>query len=227
MASLLENFNSNYVAAANRLTNKPKTVKVLVEDEYDIPFWSDLLNNNGQILFFDFTPFYAANGVENVAKGKKNLLRHATNLGPNLIICVDSAYGYLLPALTDEAKIINPSKYILQTYVYSIENYNCHAATLNRLCTNAAKQVVYYNFEEFIKKYSQVIYPLFVWSLLLETKEYGAITILPRTEAIKHMIADGSVVKIGEKALLEKIEKAVAKKKILIWKKLFLNMRLN
>lgn len=211
MSSLKGNFNSEYAAAANRLTNRAKTVIALVEDEYDIPFWNDLLNTNNSGIFFEITP-YSSSILHNTAKGKKYLLKLTDNLGPNLIICVDSDYDYLLPTLTNEARIIHTSKYVLQTYVYSIENYNCHASTLNQLCTNAVKQTVKIDFEALLADYSKIIYPLLVWSLLLESKEFGAITSLPRKDAVKFMIVNASIIKIGQETLLKKIDESIFKK---------------
>lgn len=44
MASTLrENLNNSYYINTNRLTNRPNRIKVLVEDELDVPFWYDVL----------------------------------------------------------------------------------------------------------------------------------------------------------------------------------------
>lgn len=213
MSGLIRNFNSNYIASGNKLTNRPRKVIALVENESDIPFWSDLLNGNSFGLILEFTPYTSSQAIATTTKGKGHLLKMHGNLGPHLIACVDSDYDYLLPTLTDNAKIINSSSYILQTYAYSVENYNCYAPGLNKLCTNSVKQAVHYNFEGLLEKYSGIIYPLFVWSLLLESKECGLSTLtLPRTKAVKFMMSNNSITQKGEDDFLNEIHESVSQK---------------
>ena len=55
---------------------------------------------------------------------------------------------------------------MFHTYAYAIENYQCYAATLHRVCVMATlndRQIV--DFESFMQEYSQIIWPLFVWSV--------------------------------------------------------------
>lgn len=213
MSGLIRNFNSNYIASGNKLTNKPRKVVVLVEGESDIPFWSDLLNGNSFGLIFEFTPYTLSQTIATTTKGKGHLLKMHGNLGSHLIACVDSDYDYLLPTLTEDARIINSSLYILQTYTYSVENCNCYASGLNKLCTNSVKQAVNYDFEGLLEKYSGIIYPLFVWSLLLESKEYGLSELtLPRKKAVKLMMSNNSMPQKGEDDLLNEIHGSVSQK---------------
>ena len=83
-----------------------------------------------------------------------------------MIACVDADYDYLLQGATPTSRLINKNPFVFHTYAYAIENYQCYAATLHRVCVMATlndRQIV--DFESFMQEYSQIIWPLFVWSV--------------------------------------------------------------
>lgn len=83
-----------------------------------------------------------------------------------MIACVDADYDYLLQEATPTSRLINKNPFVFHTYAYAIENYQCYAATLHRVCVMATlndRQIV--DFESFMQEYSQIIWPLFVWSV--------------------------------------------------------------
>ena len=102
------------------------------------------------------------------AKGKKLVLTNklGPQLGNYMIACVDADYDYLLQGATPTSRLINKNPFVFHTYAYAIENYQCYAATLHRVCVMATlndRQIV--DFESFMQEYSQIIWPLFVWSV--------------------------------------------------------------
>lgn len=165
-SSLIENYNSEYVRQSNRLTGNRRIVEVWVEDEYDVPFWNDLLNNYKNISF-KITPYRR----RNLSKGKGNILKFSHLLGTNLIACVDSDYDYLLPQASEAGYKLNGNPYILQTFTYAVENYNCHPSTLGKICINATLENSDFDFVGFFKDFSKAVYPLLVWSLMLREKK--------------------------------------------------------
>lgn len=165
-SSLIENYNSEYVRQSSRLTGKQHIVEVWVEDEYDVPFWNDLLNDYKDITF-RITPYRH----KNLNKGKGNILKFTHLLGTNLIACVDSDYDYLLPEASEAGRQLNNNPYILQTFTYSVENYNCHPSTLNKICINATLETTGFDFVGFFKEYSKAIYPLLLWSLMMRKEK--------------------------------------------------------
>lgn len=172
MASgLIENDNSEYQQLANILTNTPRTISVIVEDEYDIPFWNDLLNHNPFGLRFKISPYEwnSGSGHYDLRTGKANILTQSYTLGTYKIACLDSDYDYV-SANSSAGQQISNSPYILQTYTYSVENYNCHATTLKDLCIKATCQMIDFETEEFVTAYSRIIHPLLVWSIWLFDK---------------------------------------------------------
>lgn len=163
---LVENLGGHYSEDEGVLRGEPNIVKVWVEDEFDTPFWYDLLTSFNSIYKFEITPY--DNG--NISKGKSNILAHANSLGRRFIACVDSDYNYLIDT-TDEAQTIFSSSFILHTYVYSIENYLCHAKTLGKVCVNSTMLTSdFEKVEQFIVKYSEIIYPVFIWHLFSISK---------------------------------------------------------
>lgn len=169
-SSLLENYNSEYVRQSNRLTGHPQVVEVWVEDEYDVPFWNDLLCEYKDIEF-RITPYKN----RNLNKGKGNILKYSDLLGPNLIACVDSDYDYLLPEISESGHKLKNNPYILQTYSYAVENLNCHPSTLGKICINATLETSNFDFVGFFKNFSKAIYPLLLWSLILRNNKLNGV----------------------------------------------------
>ena len=61
--------------------------------------------------------------------------------------------------------IIN-NKYVFHTYAYAIENYQCYAEALHEVCVMATlNDHPLVDFVAFMRMYSQIAYPLFIWSV--------------------------------------------------------------
>ena len=164
---LTDNLSSLYIGAANSL--KPKNAKrkivAYVESYDDISFWRSLLSEyeNDNRYFEVMLPSRSS-----LAKGKKTVLMNqlGKQLGENMIACVDSDYDYLLQGRTNTSKYMIESPYVLQTYAYAIENYHCYAEGLHEVCVTATlndHKII--DFNEFMKLYSEIAYPLFIWSV--------------------------------------------------------------
>lgn len=171
--SLLGNINGRYYQQLGVLTGNQNVIKVLVEDELDIPFWNDVLAHTVQNKKFKISPYTynEEGGINSLTKGKQHILDKAKagDFNPFFIGCVDSDYDYLLKDYKDEGKTIAQCPYLLQTYTYSIENLMCQAETLHSLCCKTCKESVEFDFENFVKNASRIIYPLLIWALYLET----------------------------------------------------------
>lgn len=166
-SSLRDNINSEYIAAANRMRSRQARRRIVayVESYDDIFFWRTVLSRfeNEQLYFEVMLP-----SRYNLSKGKKPVLMNliGNKVGHDMIACVDADYDYLLQGRTKlSADIIN-NPYILHTYVYAIENYQCYAPSLHNVCVMVTlndRQV--FDFQRFMRTYSQAIYPLFVWNI--------------------------------------------------------------
>lgn len=171
--TLKENLNSSYFGAANRMASKKKKRKIIayVESYDDISFWRALFNEfeNEKRYFQIMLP-----SSDSLAKGKKKVLMNqlgSSELGDNMIACVDSDYDYLLQDTTHTSRKINRNKYVFQTYAYAIENHQCYAESLHEVCVMATlndRHIL--NFPEYLKRYSQIAYPLFLWSVYFHRK---------------------------------------------------------
>jgi hypothetical protein len=61
--------------------------------------------------------------------------------------------------------------YVIHTYAYSIESYQCYAPSLHNVCVMATlNDRDLFNFEEYLKQYSEIIYELFVWLVWLHRR---------------------------------------------------------
>lgn len=184
--TLLDNLNSDLLAAFSALQPKgsPQRILVYIESDDDIPFWRNILSpfeKNG--LSFDIQ-LPIKNALE---KGKIAVLEFADRVGNNLILCVDSDYDYLLQDTTPISTLINTNHYIFQTYAYSIENLLCYSNSLHSLCTQSTKndkRII--EFEELLKFYSKTVHKLFLWSVHFSlVQDTTSFTITDFSETIK------------------------------------------
>ncbi|MCM0271156.1 DUF4435 domain-containing protein [Bacteroides fragilis] len=166
--SLKDNLTSSYFSAAHKLYSKKARRRIVayVESYDDVAFWRTLLEE-----FEDEEHYFQVMlpSATSLAKGKKMVLMNTLNtaeLGKSLIACVDSDYDFLLQGATSTSRKINRNKYIFQTYAYAIENYHCYADSLHEVCVQATlndRHLI--DFNEFMKRYSRIVYPLFLWSV--------------------------------------------------------------
>jgi len=166
--SLKHYLTSDYLEASRKMYPKQKKRRILayVESYDDIAFWRDILSS-----FEDDTYYFEVTLPSNnsLSKGKKVVLTNnlgADQLGNNLIACVDSDYDFLLQGKTNISKQINDSPYVLQTYAYAIENYQCYAENLHDICVEATlNDHALVDIADFMHRYSEAIYPLFLWNI--------------------------------------------------------------
>lgn len=166
--SLRHNLTSAYLDAARRLSPRKARRRIVayVESYDDVAFWRTLLSEfeDDERYFQVMLP-----SATSLAKGKKMVLMNTLNtseLGRSLIACVDSDYDFLLQGATSISRKINRNPYIFQTYGYAIENFHCYAESLHEVCVQATlNDRVVLDFPEFLKRYSRIAYPLFLWNV--------------------------------------------------------------
>lgn len=156
------NFNSEYHKAMNVDDTQRSYTRVTayVESEYDVPFW--------YMIFKKFLPgrevLINPSTKGDSVRGKEAVLALKDGAGEYLLLCVDSDYDYLIQDANENARAINESKYIFQTYTYSIENYKCVAHSLDYICVDATYNAeVKFDFVQFLQEYSNIIYKLFLY----------------------------------------------------------------
>lgn len=168
VTSLKQNLTSAYLDAARKFSPKKARRKIVayVESYDDIAFWRTLLAEfeNEERYFQVMLP-----SATSLTKGKKMVLMNTLNteeLGHSLIACVDSDYDFLLQGATNVSRKILRNPYIFQTYGYAIENFHCFAESLHEVCVQATlndRHIL--DFPAFLKRYSQIAYPLFLWNI--------------------------------------------------------------
>lgn len=160
--------SSSYFNAADKLYSKKvrKRIIAYVESYDDVAFWRTLLEE------FESEDYYfqvMLPSSTSLAKGKKMVLMNTLNtenLGKSMIACVDSDYDFLLQGATKTSQKVNRNQYVLQTYTYAIENYHCFAESLHEVCVQATlndRSIL--NFETYLRRYSEIVYPLFLWNI--------------------------------------------------------------
>ena len=178
---LRDNITSGYFEAANKLNSKRARSKIIayVESYDDVFFWRTVLSR-----FEDDTRYFEVmlpTRSSKLERGKKavlmNLLEGKT--GDHLIACVDADYDYLMQGATATSHEVIANPYVFHSYVYSIENYQCYGPSLHDVCVAVTlNDHAIFDFAEFLRLYSQAIFPLFVWSIwFYRTPHYGQFTI--------------------------------------------------
>ena len=164
-----EHITSLYIGAANRLqgTRRAERIVVYVESYDDVVFWRSVLAEfeTAERRFDVMLPT-----SHTLTHGKK--LAITQRLGPNLIACVDADLDYMLQGSTAMSKYVCQNRYIVHTYAYAIESYQCYAPHLHEVCVMATlndRRLV--DIEEMIRQLSVVMHPLFVW--LVWTHRHG------------------------------------------------------
>ena len=169
-SSLKDNLNSKYFEAANALTSKKARHRIVayVESYDDIYFWRTVLSEfeNDKRYFEVMLPSKA-----NLTRGKKSVLMNFLKgepLGKDMIACVDADYDYLLQGATQSSKTVLQSPYVFHTYVYAIENYQCYAPSLHNVCVSVTlNDHRIFDFREYFRQFSEAVFQLFVWSIML------------------------------------------------------------
>lgn len=164
---LQEHLNSTYFELASRLRPKSAARKIVayVESYDDVFFWRSVLQDfeSERLRFEVMLP-----SRRTLSKGKKAALMN--HLGPSLgnymIACVDADYDYLMQGATQVSRTLLSSPYILHTYAYAIENYQCYAPALHTACVmSTLNDRSILSIEAFMEQYSTIVWPLFVWSV--------------------------------------------------------------
>ena len=167
---LKDNINSSYFEAANSLTSKKARHRIVayVESYDDIYFWRTVLSE-----FEDDKRYFEVMlpSKINLTRGKKSVLMNFLEgepLGKDMIACVDADYDYLMQGATHTSQRILESPYVFHTYVYAIENYQCYAPSLHNVCVSVTlNDHRIFDFSEYFRLFSEAIFPLFVWSIML------------------------------------------------------------
>jgi len=179
---IFQEYDDAYEKGENSIRNTPERIGVFVESEADVPFWYMLFKKFAPGLNIEIQAsvrleskadkyaFESGNESnqtgQRVVRGKDIVLSLKNTVGRRRLLCVDSDYDYLLPDRNANAVVINTSKYIFQTYAYSIENYKCFVASLDCVCVDASYNAeVKFGFPRFLREYSQIVYELFLYSI--------------------------------------------------------------
>ena len=211
MKRLTSNLSSAYIEAANRLRPKTKKRKIVayVESYDDILFWRSVLSEfeDDNTAFEVMLP-----SRTNLNRGKKTAMMNklGESLGACMIACVDADLDYLLQRQTPSSIRMLENPYVVHTYAYSIESYQCYAPSLHNVCVMATlNDRNLFNFEEYLRQYSEIVYELFVWLVWLHRR--GRYNDFPLTSFNNITSVEQLNVFKPEEAL-EKVRKSVNRK---------------
>ena len=169
MSSLGKYITSDYVAAANKLQGKKARRRIVayVESYDDVLFWRMVLSEfEDETLYFEVM----LPTRNNLNKGKKQALLSLMKQGggKNMIACVDADYDYVIQGATYQSEFLINNPFVIHTYVYAIENYQCYAPSLHNVCVMATlNDHPLFDFVQFLTEYSRAVFPLFIWSVMM------------------------------------------------------------
>ncbi len=138
-----------------------KLINVYVEGYEDVAFWRGIFDHFERP---DLTFHIDVPPREDLAKGKKVLLGMVKDCADSTILCMDSDFDYLFGGENEQSKMVNDAPCLFHTYAYATENYLCYGPSLHNICVKATKNDMrIFDFDRFLKEYSRIIYPLFLW----------------------------------------------------------------
>ncbi len=192
------------MTATNALRSKDARHRIVayVESYDDILFWRTVLSRfeNGKRYFEIMLPTKARNGKDVLGRGKRTALQSILqNTGKDMIACVDADYDYLMQGMTESSQMMLGTPYVFHTMAYAIENLLCYAGGLHNVCVMATlNDHRIFDFEAFLREYSEAIWPLFSWSVTLYRKSrFDVMTITD----MNNVIATGTL-KMGNASYL-------------------------
>ena len=213
---LSDNITSRYIEAANKMTSKKARRKIVayVESYDDILFWRTVLSRfENETRFFEV--MLPSKRV--LVRGKKSVLMNfiGNRMGPDMIACVDADYDYLVQGSTETSRKILSSPYVFHTYVYAIENFQCYADSLHNVAVMVTlNDHAIFDFSRFLREYSEICYPLFVWSVW--AYRTGRHTEFPMSE-FDRVVELGGFSLQNTKASLEHLRHKVERKVHWMW----------
>lgn len=161
---------SDYISASNALNGKKARRKIIayVESYDDVFFWRSILSELETPDRY-FQVMLPSRGRK-LERGKKAVLMSAfrESVGPDMIACVDADYDYLKQGSNEMSREVCNNPYVFHTYAYAIENLQCWAPALREVCVmvTLVDSTDVLDFEDFLARFSETIYPLFVWNVL-------------------------------------------------------------
>ena len=209
---LKDQLSSSYIEAANKLNSKKARRRIVayVESYDDIYFWRSVLSRfeNDKLYFEVMLPVRA----DHLERGKKAALMSLVGdkVGKDMIACVDADYDYLIQGASYTSKTILDNKYVFHTYAYAIENLQCYAPSLHDVSVGVTlNDHVIFDAEEYLRQFSQAIFPLFVWSIWHYRHDcynrFSIIDFLKSIDTGKFSIASAE-------AIIQNLRKKVARK---------------
>lgn len=177
MQKLTQHISSNYITAANALRSHRERRRIVayVESYDDVLFWRTVLSQfENEYRYFEvMLPTKGDTGRQLLGRGKKSAVNCIIcNTGKDMIACVDADYDYLLQGATENSRKMLETPYVFHTFAYAIENLQCYAPNLHSVCVmTTLNDHRIFDFEAFLRDYSEAVWPLFVWSVVLHRRE--------------------------------------------------------
>lgn len=151
------------------LSKNLEGLAVRVENEKDESFWRPIIES---IIPNKSLEFYTFFNEASTTKGKTDIKKYIDFADKDLIFCIDADYDYLL----QNTDYIGKS-FVFHTYVYAIENIYSYAKGLKVTLEKATNtEGVPFDFEDFFKEYSNIIYDLLCFSLYSEKIKDGILS---------------------------------------------------
>ena len=181
---LAHHISSQYMTAANALRSEKSRRKIIayVESYDDVLFWRTVLRRfeNEKQFFEIMLPTKEEKKRTVLGRGKRSAIGSLLqNTGHDMIACVDADYDYLLQGASEGSRALLHTPYVFHTFAYSIENLPCYAKGLHDVCVmTTLNDRRVFDFELFLKRYSEEVWPLFCWSVALYRKfDYHSLSI--------------------------------------------------
>lgn len=178
---------------------------VHLEDENDEFFWKPILESV-KAGPYHFIP-HSKNAGGHESSGCTQCVKFKGFLNKNFFVCMDSDYRLL--GLDSP---VSATDFFAQTYTYSFENHFCYAQELQTrflaaVSSSGKTLSIAFDFEDFLKKLSVLVFPILLHYLSMKRDGNGAFTKGKFNELFKNTFVKddyqgngaGIICKIGER----------------------------
>ena len=156
------------VSYVNTARMKKREASIHLESEYDTRFWDLVFRHWLPQYSFEYIT-YTRTVDRTYATGCQTCLKYYQLgcLSDKFFVCIDSDYRRLL-----HREAISASRFVFQTYTYSIENHFCYSSNINSAFERMGLGDPAFDFNYFLTEFSRSLYELFIYHLIsLEKKD--------------------------------------------------------
>lgn len=159
--------SGNYIHASTTLQSGIPQGLLYVENPSDISFWRCIVQHQAK------DRYVVKPASKDNANGKRTLEKMYPDLHKSLLVGVDSDFDYICPERHANAVALNQNRFVLHTFAYSRESYECCHDAIKGLCeTLYCHDQLPSQIHDALNAYSCITYPALCLFAFLHNQDW-------------------------------------------------------